>query len=704
MSFGFSISDIITGYTLASEIYYRCFTKAQGANVKYHQFGRDINLLGDNLKRLESINNNAEVQRPYRPWRNKADQLGSNTLQEVTGDFISTLQDCQALLEDNSKFHRCSANFIDNIIWWTGCERDVVALRERVHFHLTKVAFIAKPFETQLLLGIRRELQQLRRDVADLKGVLVQTVRQDDGHFDPISTQPSSVPEDLALRFLDALYVNKPKSFDTLGHLPLKEAFDALVYNFANSTVEFNPGLGLGLNIPEEPQYLNLIKSRWIAIQIEESFRFRSAGPDSLWADYLRELRDDIREQFIRFESGSLVSPSHDVLLRLPDSCFGIWVVEQPEVPPPDLAEQRPFEEKILETVLPSSYGNRQCALTIFRKSDVEFRLVSTTKDERNQHFHREESMDINMNLTRLIPAYASPDATARPTHNMMLYSTEAQNPKWYTFKDANDITRFQQALTGYRVFHGMSNVAWSIEGSTNAHKSGKGVLQLWQFKSLPRVSCEPEASSEKRTSSQNTSPQSPPMGTSKLKRESTAMTGVTLVSRSSITSSVIGSRGAEGTALMRPETPVLVIFTTCERKYAYLHIRLDRAVSVKPGLCACRKLQNSCRRVVLAGTPGLAKTIDIRRHRADQEFEKGLNSWDLARLRYPQHAKFKNLELLKKKEYFCLDFSSTEEKDEFLHELSLLEYLRNLDRKDYDQSLQEKQYYANNPGKRRGS
>ena len=31
MSFGFSLSDIVVSYQLASEIHYRCFTKAQGA-------------------------------------------------------------------------------------------------------------------------------------------------------------------------------------------------------------------------------------------------------------------------------------------------------------------------------------------------------------------------------------------------------------------------------------------------------------------------------------------------------------------------------------------------------------------------------------------------------------------------------------------------------------------------------------------------
>ena len=532
--------------------------------------------MGESLKRLEKIIDNANVQRPRRPWHNQADYVNSNTLQEVTGDFLATLNDCQALLDDNSKFARSSSDFISNVIWWSSVEREVASLRERVRFHVTKVTVIAKPFETQLLLGIRRELQQLRRDVAELRGVVIQSVRRDDEQSSSPVSPTSAIPESLVLRFKDALYRDKPESFDMLGHLPLRETFDALVFNFSNSTVEFNPRPELGLNNPEEPQYLNLLKSRWLVSCLEDSYLFRAAGPDSLWADYLRELKDDIRDQFQGFEKGNLVAPPDDVLLRLPDSCFSIWVVEESPVRPLDLAEQRPFEEKILELGLPSSYGSRQSALTVFRKSDAEFRLVSTTKDERNALFHREEGMDINMNLTRLIPAYANPDDSSRPTLNVLLCANEAQNPKWYTFKALDDVKRFQQAITGYRVFHDMSKIAWSIEGSTKPHKSGNGCIQLWHYKPIPSMTDKAETNATPRISPTVASPQSPPLGSSKLHRKSTAMTSVTLVSAGSITSSVTGSQG-DGTAMLRPKAPVLFIFTMCERKYAFLHINCMR-------------------------------------------------------------------------------------------------------------------------------
>ena len=666
-------------------------------DVKYLQFGREINLLAEGLKRIETIVQNADAQHPRRPWHKQSEHVGTNMLQEVTGDFLGTLNDCQTVLDDNSKFHRNSANFVDNVLWWSATEREVNALRERVHFHVTKVTFIAKPFETQLLLGIRRELQQLRRDVADLKGVVVQSVRPDGDRKGSVAPPASSIPDDLVLRFKDALYVNKPKSFDMIGHLPLKEAFDALIFNFANSTVEFYSRPELGLNIPEEPQYVNLLKARWIASNLEESYYFQAAGSDSLWADYLRELKDDIRDQFRRFESGTLIAPSSDVLSRLPDTCFSIWVVEQTPPRPPDLAEQRPLEEKVLELALPSSYGTRQSALTVFRRSDIELRLVSTTKDTGNKDFHREEGMDVNMHLTRLIPAYANPDEVSKETHNILLCTNQGQTPKWYTLKDADSVARLQQALLGYRVFHDMSGVAWAIEGSSKPHKNGKGKLQLWHHKPLRAVN-EVEPKGHERKPSTVASPHSPSIGGPKMQRYSTGMSGATLLSANSITSSVSDSRG-DGTALLKPEPPILVIMTMCERKYTFLHIRLERNVSIKPELCQCRNPKKACRRVILGGTAGVSKNLDIRRHRAEQEAEQGLFSWDLARFRWPQHSEFKKLEVINKK-YICLDFPTMSEKDQFLLELNALERLRNLDLNSYDRSLREKKYLANNPGK----
>ena len=628
MSFGFSVSDIIISYQLAFQIYDRCFTKAQGAgksisyccsplllrgaygftvchpprllavayfrstypigcsftdtrhnfrpiDVKYLQFGRDISSLGFSLQQLELIIKNAQKQSPEKPWRREADSSTAtilNTLSEVTGDFKRTLHDCERLLSDNSKFQRSATSFVDNVVWHSSTERVVNHLRQRVNFHLTKINFIARPFELQLLLGIHRELQQVKKDVAALKGVLIPDTAQSIHPASPKSHDGRfHIHPDLAKRFERALAC-KPDSGQGHDHVPLKEGFDAIAFHLASSTVKFKPSPGPGQNIPEETQFVNLLKSGWIMEKLKGSDYLQSAGPESLWLDYMRELENEISDQLSRLDTGELEPPTPDVILRLPDNCFSIWGYEDSLPRPAVLAEQRPLEEKILELALPSLYDNRRSTLTIFRKSDVAFRMVSTTKDEQNKDFHSEESMDVNMNLNRFIPAFATPHDGEAVNNNVLLCNSQGQDLKWYHFQDSSAVAEFQRALMGYRVSNDMSNISWHIEFSKFNKKaiSGKARLQFWHLKPLPNLLSSVDATtSEGSDSSAGASPQSP-SGSANLRRFWTSST--LALSGSSIAAPVTGSRG-DGIALTRPELPVLVIFTRCERKYTFFHI-----------------------------------------------------------------------------------------------------------------------------------
>ena len=545
-------------------------------DVKYLQFGREISSLGSSLQRLESIIKNAQEQSPEKSWRREADSTTAtilNTLAEVTGDFKCTLHYCEKLLSDNSKFQRSATGFVDNVVWHITTEKVVNRLRQRVNFHLTKVNFIAKPFELQLLHGIHRELQQVKKDVAALKGVLIPDTAQSIHYASPNSHNGRfPVHPDLAKCFERAL-AYKPDSGQEQDHLPLKEGFDALAFHLASSTVKFKPSPGPGQNIPEETQFVNLLKSGWIMEKVKGSDQFQSAGSESLWADYMGALENEISDQLSRFETGELEPPRLDVILRLPDNCFSIWISEEALPRPAMLAEQRPLEEKILELVLPSLYNNRRSTLTVFRKSDVAFRLVSTTKDEQNKDFHSEESMDVNMNSNQFIPAFATSYDGEAVNNNVLLCNSQGQELKWHSFPDLSAVAEFQRALTGYRVSNHMSNISWHIEFSKFSKKaiSGKAMLQFWHLKPLPNLlSSVDTTTSEGSDSSAGTSPQSP-SGSANLRRFWTSST--LALSGSSIAAPVTGSRG-DGIALTRPELPVLVIFTVCERKYTFFHIQ----------------------------------------------------------------------------------------------------------------------------------
>ena len=61
---------------------------------------------------------------------------------------------------------------------------------------------------------------------------------------------------------------------------------------FANqSTVRFNPGFDASQRTPEETQFVNLLKSKWIIDRLEGSSHLSAAGTASLWLGALLELK-----------------------------------------------------------------------------------------------------------------------------------------------------------------------------------------------------------------------------------------------------------------------------------------------------------------------------------------------------------------------------------------------------------------------------
>ena len=545
------------------------------ADRRYLEFGRQVNELGNSLLTLEKVIDNADRQNSLlrRPWDNEAERYGPpwHILPQVAGDFKRTLHECNNLLNDRSKFRYSQAGFIENVIWWTSVEGEVNTLKERVRFHMMKLTFVAKPFEVQLLLGIERELRRLRSDFNQLRYFLIHGPRDQDS-LSSSYLQSFEVPLELANRFAIALEKNKPASFHSQADIPLKEGFDALVHHFANSTILFNPQPELGQRDPVEPQSLNLVKCRWMTQIIRQSASFQSARPDSLWADYMRELEDDIRGQFERFDTGQLVRGLSDHILLLPESCFSIWFTERPPIRAPGHAEQRPLEEKILELNLPGTIDTLKSTLTFFRKSESKMRLVMTTKDTQNQFFHREQGTNVNMEANRLIPTYAMPGDASTLTTNVMICSNEGQDEEWYSLKDLKDVLDFQRALTGFFVSCDMLNVFWSNEGSSKSNNFGRGRLQFWYLKPFEPIGEDGNRRPCDRSSSIST-PLSPKHSAARMRQWTGDSTSPTLLSTGSSVSTVNGPQG-NGTALIRPEVPRIILFTKCERQYVLLQLK----------------------------------------------------------------------------------------------------------------------------------
>ena len=110
-------------------------------DVLYLKFGREIESFNDSLLQLEAVIKHANDQRPLRPWRTRDDEcrVALHPVAQAVGDFKKTLEECKKLLDDHERFERDEAGFVDNVLWHVSTQRDVEILRERVHFHSTKV-------------------------------------------------------------------------------------------------------------------------------------------------------------------------------------------------------------------------------------------------------------------------------------------------------------------------------------------------------------------------------------------------------------------------------------------------------------------------------------------------------------------------------------------------------------------------------------
>ncbi|KAL8877565.1 MAG: hypothetical protein Q9198_004440 [Flavoplaca austrocitrina] len=291
------------------------------------------NALLELKEQLEAVINNASLQRPRRRYGNpeRESLVALQPLSQAVGDFKKTLEECEKLLNDHERFRRNTAGFVDNVVWHVSTQRDVEILRGRVQFHATKLLIITKPFEIQLLLEIRRQLQDVQRDVSEIKGLLVSILRNEEPTLDTLFAAQRiafpAIPDEIADKFTIWLAMNPPDDFRDVSSMPLRE----------------------GQRTPEETQFVNLLKSKWILDKMEQSSHLNSPSTAPLWKSALAEVKSDIIKEYRRFDTNQLVAPPKDVIVRLPDECFSIWVVKAPPLGPPDLAEQRPLEDRILE-------------------------------------------------------------------------------------------------------------------------------------------------------------------------------------------------------------------------------------------------------------------------------------------------------------------------------------------------------------------
>ena len=124
---------------------------------------------------------------------------------------------------------------------------------------------------------------------------------------------------------------------------------------------------------------------------------FQAAGTESIWADRMREFKDDVRAQLRRFEAGELEKPSKQELLELPTGYYSISSGDKKDPNLLNAGEAGPLEEKMLEIQLPSDSSNRESALLVFRENETDFRLVTSTKQADTLVAQYDKEVKLNM-------------------------------------------------------------------------------------------------------------------------------------------------------------------------------------------------------------------------------------------------------------------------------------------------------------------
>ena len=528
-----------------------------------------------------------------------------NLWPQLTGDFHQTLQKCDSLLSRHDYLRNGRNSISSNLRWWLSAESAVDNLVARLKFHITKVDFYTRPTEFDSIIRNGCEIQQLRRQIARQGAQLERLLRHVPEQSQNLSTNVLS--DELKGRLEIEFQTNRPSWSVEGSEWPLKEAFEALAFHLGTGIVEYDrtPDLGSEPRVPLLSQYIGLAKSIWMLEEIKRSHP-QLAGSDSFWADRMRRFEDDIRAQLHRFEAGELEKPSMEELLELRTSYFSISSGGEKDSNPLNAGEAGPLEEKILEIQLPSDSSNRESTLLVFRENETEdFRLVTSTKQADTLVAQYDQEVELSMARNRLVPAYGNPSPGSSPRHNILLYNERGRRPKELVFFNHEDTKKLQQALTGYRVHHDMPVALWRINGSKRSGDSGEGILQLWQYKPLPPMSTTTPSEFFGRNSSVE-SPRSPltnspdtrrpySLGTShggrscslatslgtesngshESRRTSSAVSGGTMLSRSSVMSPVRDTHSDDvvGVELLKPELPVLIILTLCNQRYSFVHL-----------------------------------------------------------------------------------------------------------------------------------
>ncbi|RSL51111.1 hypothetical protein CEP53_008564 [Fusarium sp. AF-6] len=488
------VGDLVSLGRLAWEIYVNGWSEDHNATKQYLEFGRDVRGLAENLDILSSVIAQADssLQRERQGVKTRV-RWDRKSLIEIVGDYDGTLRECRELLASNARYRGGSGPF-RNLEWNLLVQPTADQLRQRIILHNSKVLHILKPFEIDLLYRVRQDIEYMHADLSyrldgihyDIKrlmGVLIPDLDEALRLREQHTIVLLDVPENLAEQFRFAALTGHSE-YRSESDFDLGELSDAFIMNFRGSTGDFKPGMRVAERIPPIDQYINLLKCIWLFRRIQGSRALQEADKDiSHWPSYARQLEDDLSSECSRF-GPELVKPDLSTATLRRDM-FIIWPEKDP-TPLVDVVTQDEMMQELLEVPLRGAHPNVEKKAKLLRRLGEDgrrFRIIMSGSEQTASGRPRQQTETIDFDITAAIinPQYAMPDIPTGPGMPQELLIRRDERLARMSFMDMSDILKFQQAITGYKVwststYHGV--VAAFVIGDNKLIE--KATIQLW--------------------------------------------------------------------------------------------------------------------------------------------------------------------------------------------------------------------------------
>ncbi|KAK4208074.1 hypothetical protein QBC37DRAFT_432488 [Rhypophila decipiens] len=609
---GGGAGDMVKALEIINWILVNCFRKSNAADVRYTQFGSDLEKLDFALKKLQEVLSAAHLA--LDPFVDDA--------KYIAGDFVKTVKACKELFAKKERFKK-KAGFLGNAKYAIWDHPQFEGLRGQLLFHSQTLNLVTASVDTDLLLRIYQDVSELLER------------QRSPGGTREIHRPRNLVPAWLDNTFKENVTLSPPRNFTNVKDIPLRDGCLALrqhFYRLSKHGIETHSGREQSIL-----QYVYLLKCAWLIDVLKGGDHFDSRSPGEPLRRFLSNVEMEVYNRLRNWAKSKETPITEEELtatLAANNDAFLIWeAVEQRKRM---LAwEPKEGEQKLAEISLADDER-----LIVFRCGPTTRRMVVVieTEDDVIQSKHQGE-VYLDIRLDQFIPLYTM--STGQKDLRVLIYRQNVATPDEYRLADKRAAWTLQQAITGYKVRADERDVeleillpVWSSPSSRKEQITGRAHAWAWEplaQDSPQHVEEEPGEEiadlsspssrsfsfsriSRGSTYSMQSEPKSFARSSTSRGRPSTSQTSLPSIierRRSSTSASTIApsiSAGPSKPAVVVGEPPIppaIVFFATSENIFTCFHLNMTSDLFIDKSACDCgatdKQVAKSCCLMVIA-------------------------------------------------------------------------------------------------------